>query len=436
MRTGSTPLAGCIAAAVLLAASIAFAAPASIGRVTATAGIVINRATGEVIWERNPDLPLPPASTTKVLTSLIALESARLNDTVRVSRTAAAASPSKIYLQPGWGMKVDDLVYALMLKSANDAAEVVAEGLSGSVDGFAVRMTQKARALGARNSVFQNPHGLPAENHLSTARDLTVIFEAAMRNSRFRQIALTKATVIQPVSGSKRRISLRTHNRLLDGYQVPVIGKTGYTRAAKRCFVGAALGGDGNEYLVAVLGSRDLWGDLTRMLDYAYAGDRAPDLDAQMVQADSDMDLVPQRLRVARRAASNAGTKVTRANQRRAPGEVAKITVQRPNGESETLSIGDADEDVRVSRSQPKAVKGSYVVQLATLGNSARAEQLRAAAQRKGYRAAIHTFGPAKKRQYRVRVEGFATRKAAERAAARLKGTGGKVKPIVLAADS
>jgi len=436
MRSGSTPLGGCIAAAVLLLATCAHAAPTSLGRVTATAGILINRSTGEVIWQRNPDLPLPPASTTKVLTSLIALESARLNDTVRVSRTAAAASPSKIYLQPGWGMKVDDLVYALMLKSANDAAEVVAEGLSGSVRGFAVRMTQKARALGARNSVFQNPHGLPAENHLSTARDLTVIFEAAMRNARFRQVALTKATVIQPVSGSKRRISLRNHNRLLDGYQVPVIGKTGYTRAAKRCFVGAALGGDGNEYLVAVLGSRDLWGDLTRMLDYAYAGERSPDLGVQMADVDSDMDVVPQRLKAAGRAASKGVAKVKAGSTRGTQREVATVTVQRADGERETLSIGDADEDVRVSRSQPKAVKGAYVVQLATLGSAARAEQLRAAAQRKGYRAAVQAVGPSKKRQYRVRVEGFATRRAAERAAARLRGTGGQVKPIVLAADA
>jgi D-alanyl-D-alanine carboxypeptidase len=402
-----------------------------LGRVTATAGILINRATGEVVWERNADLPLPPASTTKVLTSLIALESARLNDTVRVSRGAAAASPSKIYLQPGWGMRVDDLVYALMLKSANDAAEVVAEGLSGSVEGFAVRMTQKARSLGARRSVFQNPHGLPAEGHLSTARDLTVIFEAAMRNPRFRQIAMTKATVIQPVSGSKRRISLRNHNRLLDGYQVPVIGKTGYTRAAKRCFVGAALGGDGNEYLVAVLGSRDLWGDLTRMLDYAYAGERRPDPGVQMAEADADMDVVPPRLRSNRVDPPAAKVKARRT---RSTG-VAKITVRQASGETETVSIGDADDEVRVARPGRKAGDGRYVVQLATLSSSARAEQLRAAAERRGYPASVVAFGPKGKRQYRVRVEGIASRKAAERAVARLRGAGANVKPIIIAGN-
>src|SRR5262245_491270 len=110
MRQGSIGITGFAAAAVLLLAGYAGAAPVSLGRITATSGILINRSTGEIIWERNPDLQLPPASTTKVLTTLIALESARLNDTVRVSSSASMASPSKLYLQPGWGMRVDDLV--------------------------------------------------------------------------------------------------------------------------------------------------------------------------------------------------------------------------------------------------------------------------------------------------------------------------------------
>lgn len=439
MRQKATALYATIAAVAGLTATTAQAAPANLSKVTATAAIIVNRATGEVLWERNADLPLPPASTTKVLTSLIALESARVNDTVRVSRSAAAAEPSKIYLRPGWGMRVDDLVYALMLKSANDAAEVVAEGLSGSVDGFGVRMTQKARALGARSSVFRNPHGLPSEGHLSTARDLTVIFDAAMRNPRFRQVAMTKSKLIQPVTGGKQRIQLRTHNRFLEGYRVPVIGKTGYTRAAKRCFTGAALGGNGNEYLVTVLGSRDLWGDLGRMLDYALAGEPALGVDMQMAAADS-MDIVPPRHRqpaaAPRPQRQPAPAPAARPAARSRPAPVARVTVQRPSGETETLSIGDADEEIRVAQGHRRASQGRYVVQLATLSSPARAEQLRAAAQRKGYHATVQVIGPSNRRQYRVRVEGFASRTAAERAVARLRNAGTQVRPIILAGDA
>lgn len=433
MRQGSKVFTGCIAAAMLLAvASSADARPVSLGRITATAAILINRQTGEVIWERNPDLQLPPASTTKVLTTLIALESARLNDSVSVSRSASMASPSKLYLKPGWTMRVDDLTYALMLKSANDAAEVVAEGLSGSVESFARRMTLKARALGARNSVFQNPHGLPAEGHLSTVRDLTIIFNAAMRNPRFREIALTKTTVIEPTSGGKRKMLLRSHNRLLDSYQVPVIGKTGYTLAAKRCFVGAALGGDGQEYLISVLGSRDLWGDLTRMLDYAYADERDPSLDVQMVEADPDGDIVPPRLRVPlpAREAKPKGAKAAKTKRTK---EVAKVTVRDSNGEKQTLSIGDVDEDERHGKKANQ--RGRYIVQVATLSSTAKAEQLRARAAVLGYNAAIHSVGTKKKPLYRVRIEGLATKSAADKAAKQLRAANKGVRPIVLGAD-
>lgn len=436
MRNRVRGLSAFVVTAVVAAATSAQAAPVNLQRVTATAGIIVNRDSGEVVWERNADLPLPPASTTKVLTTLIALESARLNDTVRVSRAAAAAAPTKLYLRAGWGLRVEDLVYALMLKSANDAAEVVAEGLSGSVEAFGRRMTSKARELGAHNSVFRNPHGLPSQGHVSTARDLTKIFDAAMSNRRFREIALTKATVIQPVTGSRKRIALRSHNRLLDSYDVPVIGKTGYTIAAKRCFVGAALGGYGSEYLVAVLGSRDLWGDLTKLLDYAYAVERGPDLDVQVARGQIPDDTVPPRLRgtSARKSAPKPASKPKRAQntaKAKAPAKAdtnSRITLHNDDGSREAVSLGDVDDEARSGR----PLRPGYVVQLATLTSAARAEQLRAAAGRKGYPATVHVIGSPKKPQYRVRVGGFASRKAAERARARLKTAGPKINPIII----
>src|ERR1051325_9504581 len=116
--------------------------------VTAKAAILIDNQTGEVLWQRNPDLPLPPASTTKIVTALLALQSGRLDDTLSVTPEAAQAPPSKISLRPGWRMRLRDLVYAVLLNSANDAAVVIAEGLSGNVHDFAERMNAEARALG------------------------------------------------------------------------------------------------------------------------------------------------------------------------------------------------------------------------------------------------------------------------------------------------
>ncbi len=247
-----------------------FAAPTGSGPVvTAKAAILIDRQTGEALWERNPDLPLPPASTTKIVTSLLALESGRLDESLRVTPEAAQAPPSKIGLRPGWKMRVRDLTYALLLNSANDASVVIAQGLGGSVSGFAERMNAEARQLGARNTHFVNPNGLPAANHYSTARDLATIFGHAIENPLFSAVVHTKTATVWPSEGSTHRIALRNHNRLLGNYRIEVVGKTGWTIAAKKCFVGAARA-DGREMTFAVLGSRDLWGDLKRLLEFGF----------------------------------------------------------------------------------------------------------------------------------------------------------------------
>lgn len=236
---------------------------------TARAAILMDAASGQVLWEDDADVPLPPASTTKVMTAILALESHRLSESFRVSAAAAGAAPSSIGLQPGQRMELRDLLYALMLNSANDAAEVIAEGLAGSQAAFADRMTARARALGARSASFENPHGLTAPGHVASARDLAVLFRHALGLPLFRDVLGTRAIRV-PVEASRVRwVSLRSHNRLLTGHAYPVIGKTGYTRAARRCFVGAASRGD-REIIVALLGSTDLWGDAKRLLAYGF----------------------------------------------------------------------------------------------------------------------------------------------------------------------
>jgi D-alanyl-D-alanine carboxypeptidase len=239
-------------------------------KVTAQAAVVMDARTGELLWSHNPDVQRAPASTTKILTTVLALESNRLEDTVQVSRNAQAQVPSKLYLRAGQSAKVRDLLYALMLKSANDAAVVVAEGISGSVDRFAQRMTERARAAGARSSQFRNPSGLPDDQHLSTARDLGLILRQAVHVPGFTQVASVTTQRIPIASGKKKQwMTLRTKNRLLQGYTVPVIGKTGFTRAAGRCFAGYAEK-DGRELIVVVMGARDLWGDTRKLFDWGF----------------------------------------------------------------------------------------------------------------------------------------------------------------------
>jgi D-alanyl-D-alanine carboxypeptidase (penicillin-binding protein 5/6) len=253
----------------VFAATVVSPALAADPYVTARAAIIVDANTGEVLWERNPDVPLPPASTTKVLTAILAIESGRLDDSVTVGPDAAEVAPSKIGLRPGERMALGDLLYAVLLNSANDAATVVADGLAGSETEFAVHMNARARALGARNSHFVNPHGLTAPGHVSTARDLTIFFRHGLGLPQFREILETPRIKVPVQSRRISSVSLHSHNRLLTGYEHRVIGKTGYTRPAGRCFVGAASGG-GREIVIALLGSTDLWGDARRLFGHAF----------------------------------------------------------------------------------------------------------------------------------------------------------------------
>jgi D-alanyl-D-alanine carboxypeptidase len=235
--------------------------------VTAQAALVMDASTGRLLWQKNADQKRPPASTTKILTTMLALESGRLERKLPVSSLAQAQAASKLYLRAGDQVELRDLVYALMLKSANDAGVVVAEGLGGSVAGFAAQMNARARKAGAHSSSFRNPHGLPHDQHLSTARDLALILREALQVPGFRAVVSTPSRRIHVVGKKARTLSLRTKNRLLTGYRVPVVGKTGYTRAAGRCFAGAAALGS-REVIVVVLGASDLWGDTRKLIEW------------------------------------------------------------------------------------------------------------------------------------------------------------------------
>jgi D-alanyl-D-alanine carboxypeptidase (penicillin-binding protein 5/6) len=242
---------------------------------TARAALLMDASTGRILYQKEPDLRLPPASTTKVMTAILTLESGhKLSESLTVSKDATRMPATKLYLRPGQTMTIEELLYGIMLASANDASIVLAEGIGGSVENFTELMTKKAHEIGATNSNFTNPHGLTAPDHYSTVRDLAILFRYAMRNALFREIIQTKFSSVSSTAMVRkklvpRRISVRNHNRLLWDLDGALGGKTGYTVAAQKCFVGAVQR-NGVTLIVAILGARDQWGDTKRLLGYGF----------------------------------------------------------------------------------------------------------------------------------------------------------------------
>ena len=242
---------------------------------TARAAVLMDAATGKILYQKEADLRLPPASTTKVATAILTLASGKsLGQKLIVSKEATRVPASKLYLRPGQSVRIEELLYGIMLASANDASVVLAEGIAGSVVRFGELMTKKAHEIGATNTHFSNPHGLTAPDHYSTARDLAILFRYAMKNPTFRDIVQTKFSSVNTTALVKRklvprRIAMRNHNRLLWGYDGAIGGKTGYTVAAQKCFVGAVQR-NGATLIIAILGARDQWGDTKRLLEYGF----------------------------------------------------------------------------------------------------------------------------------------------------------------------
>lgn len=244
--------------------------PGPAPKVTAESALILEPQSGQVLYEKDADQPRPIASTTKILTAIVVLEKARLDDVVTVSERASRTEGSRIYLDIGERQTVRDLLYALLLESANDAAIALAEHVAGSVEAFAGLMNEKAWAIGARRSRFQNPHGLPAPGHYSTARDLALITAYAMKNPVFAAMVATKEYRIPwPAKGEWR--VLHNHNRLLFANNGFNGVKTGFTTEAGSCLVASAV--RNGHMMIAVL-LKDTPGSVYRdamaLLDYGF----------------------------------------------------------------------------------------------------------------------------------------------------------------------
>lgn len=236
---------------------------------SAKSAVLIEVSSGTVVYQKSQDLRLPMASTTKIMTALVAIESLPLDTLITVTEKSVGVEGSSIYLVVGEVLTLEDLLYALMLESANDAAETIAVAVAGSVSAFADLMNQKAASLGLSNTHFVNPHGLDAENHYTTAKELALLTCAALENSDFRRICTTERHVI-PLQGENGARVLVNHNRLLSSYDGCIGVKTGYTKKTGRCLVSAAER-EGVRLVAVTLGAPDDWRDHTAMLDYGFS---------------------------------------------------------------------------------------------------------------------------------------------------------------------
>jgi D-alanyl-D-alanine carboxypeptidase (penicillin-binding protein 5/6) len=209
------------------------------------------------------------ASTTKIMTTLVAIESGRLAETVKVSKKAAYTEGSSIYLRENEKITVEELLFGIMLRSGNDASMAVAEHIGGSVEGFAEMMNAKAKEIGALNTSFANPHGLDHPNHYTTAYDLALITSYALRNPKFAEIVKTKNKTISGPPDVEWKRSMQNKNKMLWQFDGGDGVKTGFTSKAGRCLVSSATR-DNWQLCSVVLNCGPMWEESANILNYAF----------------------------------------------------------------------------------------------------------------------------------------------------------------------
>ena len=241
--------------------------------VKALGAVLMEAESGRVLWEKNAEAPLPNASTTKIMTCLIALESGMLDDTVTVSPNAASKPETRMGLSAGEKIKLRDLLYPMMLESANDAAVAVAEHIAGSEEEFCDMMDERAIEIGATDTDFETANGLDRDGHHSTAMDMALITAYALENEDFREIISAPSATVK---SDRRTYTVANKDRLLKEYDGAIGVKTGFTGLAGQCFVGAAKR-DGMTLISVVLGSgwgssgkERKWIDTKNLLNYGF----------------------------------------------------------------------------------------------------------------------------------------------------------------------
>ena len=240
------------------------------GYASASSAVLMEQQSGRVLYAKEAHQVRRIASITKIMTAILAIESGKLNDRVKVSENAVRAEGSSIYLKPGEKIKLEDLVYGLMLRSGNDSAVAIAEHVGGSLDGFVYLMNQKAEEIGMKNTHFANPHGLDDhEDHFSTAYDMALLTRYAMTNDTYKLIAGTKVHRAPNPTEKWDRVWKNKNRLLTELYDYTTGGKTGYTKRAKRTLVTTATKND-LDLIAVTLNGPDDWNDHINMYEYGF----------------------------------------------------------------------------------------------------------------------------------------------------------------------
>lgn len=232
--------------------------------ISAESAVLIDGDSGRILYEKNAYERRGMASTTKIMTALVVLENAKLDDVVNVSYNASITEGSSMYLKANEKITVEGLLYGLMLNSGNDAATALAEHTSGNIEKFAELMNKKAKEIGMKNTSFANPHGLDNENHYSTAYDMALLTKYAMENKNFKIIVGTKSKIIQTQGGEYKYLT--NHNKLLSMYQYCSGVKTGFTKKCGRCLVSFSEK-NGVKLITITLNAPNDWNDHISLYD-------------------------------------------------------------------------------------------------------------------------------------------------------------------------
>lgn len=234
----------------------------------AQAAALIDVTSGRILYSHHGDQELPIASLTKIMTAIVAIQHGQMDEMVKVSSHAYRKEGSSLYLQLGEEMSLENMLYGLMLRSGNDAATAIAEHVGGSEEGFVHLMNQQVNLLGLKHTQFQNPHGLDAKGHYSSANDLAIMTAYALHNPIFKKIVSTK---VRKASNPNDPWDYKwdNKNKMLRLYEGADGVKTGYTKIARRCLVSSATR-NGQQLVAVTINDGDDWNDHGKLLNYGF----------------------------------------------------------------------------------------------------------------------------------------------------------------------
>lgn len=245
----------------VLVNNTAYAVPS----ISAESAILIESESKRILFEYNPYIRLPMASTTKIMTALLALEKGNIHDKIKIDSDSVGVEGSSIYLYEGEIISLEDLLYGLILRSGNDAAIAIGKHIGGNIDSFVNMMNEKAKEIGAINTNFVNPHGLHDDKHYTTAYDLAIITSKAMEIEKFKEISGTKSWI----ANREKNHLFYNKNKTLWEYEGGDGVKTGYTTKAGRCLVTSATR-EGVQLIAVVLNDYNWFQDCYALMDYGF----------------------------------------------------------------------------------------------------------------------------------------------------------------------